>query len=237
MRTVVKSALATAVMAAGLLAAPTKAAAAPFGFACISGTVQCAVEDQFSVEVGGYSAGGTNYVSFLFYNDVLGGVASSITDIYFDEPNDGSLPMDFEYGLQTPVLVSYSVGAAPPNLPGGEGIGFASNHSFDSNPPVVANGLNTALDFLLLVFSLTGPTDYTDVITSLGTVGGLRIGLHVQGIAINGGSASFVTNGLPPGGGDPPTVVPEPASMLLLGTGLAGVAAAARRRRRQRAEN
>lgn len=235
MRTLVKSTLAGIVLAAGLLAAPAKVEAVPFTFSCISGDPECAIEGQLSVNVTGGTNLSGNYVEFLFANNV--GTASSITDIYFDEPDDDSLPMTLLsiVGGIAPGAVSYSQGAAPPNLPDGNLVGFSADHSFDSNAPnVVASGINANTEFLLLTFLLTGGNTFETVITSLSQIGGLAIGMHVQSISPTGGSASFVNN--TEGGNDPPPVVPEPATMLLLGTGLAGVAAAARRRRRQQAK-
>jgi hypothetical protein len=63
-----------------------------------------------------------------------------------------------------------------------------------------------------------------------GGVGGLRIGIHVQGFA-SGGSESFVNNPpAPPGGGeDPPSAVPEPGVLSLVGFSLLGMLAVRRR--------
>lgn len=141
------------------------------------------VGGQLKMEV---NAGGPG-VLFTFTNEV--GTASSITDIYFD---DGSL-------LAGPSVESQSAGvlfsspASPGNLPGGGAVGFVTSQAFsaDSNAPVSANGVNAAIEWLTLGFTLQGTQTVDDVISEL-AAGTLRVGLHVQAIGTTGGSESYV---------------------------------------------
>lgn len=125
-------------------------------------------------------------VSFTFHNN--GPAACSITDVYFD---DGSL-----LGLAEIINgpgVSFSRGASPPNLPGGNTLDppFVVTRCFlaDSDPPVQPNGVNPG-EYVVLVFDLLPGKTLADVLQDLISTG-LRIGIHVQGYA-SGGSESFV---------------------------------------------
>lgn len=159
-------------------------------------------ESQLSVELVDLG-GGT--VEFLFKNS--GPSASSIADIYFDNGNLGTIsgPIGFVNAIGT---VTFSPGAAPPNLPGGNDIGFSTTPGLlaDSNPPVQQNGINPGEQ---LGLTLSG--SYADVIDQI-AAGNLRIGIHVQGFA-GGGSESFVNT-------PPSAVVPAPGSILLSGIGI-----------------
>jgi hypothetical protein len=202
-------------------------------------------EDQLSVTVFGASAsvGETSpflfedygitleadQVGFLFQN--TGPLASAITDVYFD---DGTL-----LGISSIYQsdgVSFSQGAKPDDLPGGEAIGFVTTAGFlaDSDSPIKHNGVQPG-EYLIIVFDMINGQDYDGTIEALalgrvqpeGQTGSLRIGIHVQGFA-NGGSESFVNN--PPDSG----VVPEPATMLVWsGLGLIGALAAYRAKRKK----
>jgi hypothetical protein len=175
-------------------------------------------EAQLSVEVNfvGSDVNTATQVSFTFRNE--GTFASSITDVYFD---DGGL-----LGIASITNgsgVAFSQGASPGDLPGGNAIDFNTSAGFlsDSDPPAQPNGVNPG-EILTITFDLLSGSTYQTIIDALQTgldnpgediVGGLRIGIHVQGFA-GGGSESFV-NG--PDGFDPfpPTIVPEPSTIAM----------------------
>ncbi|MBU1342028.1 MAG: PEP-CTERM sorting domain-containing protein [Proteobacteria bacterium] len=197
----------------------TSAFAAPsFGFKSITNNLagDAAIGSaQLHVDL---TADGSDKILFTFVND--GPFASSITDIYFDD-DDALLSWNqFQYD---PVGgVDFSVGANPPNLPGGNApaFNFSANHSYDSNPPAQPNGVNPG-ESLGIRFTINNST-FDNIITAL-TMGDLRVGIHVQGFA-TGGSESFVNT--PPDDTNP---TPEPATMILLGFGLIGLAGIGRR--------
>jgi hypothetical protein len=164
-------------------------------------------EAQLFVEV---TAGAGGTVVFTFRN--VGPVASSITDIYFDDNSVPSLlgTMTITNGPN----VDFSVGASPGDLPGGGAVGFSATTGLtaDSTPPSQPNGVNPG-EWVTLTFTLQNGQTFTDAVTALAN-GDLRLGIHVQGF-MNGGSESFVNNDL--------ASTPEPGSLVLLGTGLAGL--------------
>lgn len=131
---------------------------------------------------------GSNQVSFTFYNNV--GLASSITDVYFD---DGAL-----LGIASIAQsagVAFSQNATPGELPGAHGCNpvFVTTAGFsaDSDPPAEPNGVDAAVEWLKITFNLKTGKTFSDVIGQL-LSGVLRIGIHVQGLP-NGGSDSFVS--------------------------------------------
>ena len=182
-----------------------------FGFDQITSNGNTPVASQLLV---GVTAESDTKVLFEFFNN--GPVASSITDVYFD---DGSLLgisslIDKDEGTGGHPGVDFSQGASPGDLPGGNTIGFDVTAGFlaDSDPAVPQNGINPG-EWLGILFDLQSGASFENVISQLGD-GRLRIGLHVQSIGTIGGSESFVNN---------MTVIPIPSAVWLLGAGMVGL--------------
>lgn len=165
-------------------------------------------EAQLSVTVGEQDG----MASFTFEND--GPVASSITDIYFD---DGTL-LDLATIINGPGVL-FSVGANPGELPGANAANppFVTTAGFsaDSDAPPTPNGVNPG-EFVQVLFTLQDAQTIDDVYADLFS-GALRVGMHVQGYP-GGFSEGFVNE----------EVIPAPGSAAAF---LALAAFGARRRR------
>lgn len=165
---------------------------------------------------------------FTFRN--IGPDASSITDIYFED-NTGLFDSFIDF-IEMPG-VAFSQGASPPNLPGGNNVGFnvTPGFAFDSDPPAQPKGVNPD-EQLGIKIKLT--QTYISLNAGLEALknaldpdtGNLRVGIHVQGYA-SGGSEAFINGG---NGDTPGGVVPEPGTMVLVGFGLIGFARFARKK-------
>src|SRR5262245_33030785 len=141
-----KQALAAVVAGAAVLL-PAAAAAQTYAFDCVSNSspLDCAVgEAQFRVRVNTDSA---TQARFTFLN--IGSVPSAIADIYFDDGTTRHLQSIT--GIINSPGVSFSQGASPPNLPGGNPIGFNTTDglSADSDAPVVANAIDPGEQLVL----------------------------------------------------------------------------------------
>jgi hypothetical protein len=172
------------------------------------------------------TAVGTSQVAFTFWN--IGSEKSVISEIYFD---DGTL-----LGIATVTSssgVTFIQGAKPPDLPGGETASppFQVTAGFlaEATNPAPTKGVNntaTGTEWVKITFDLINGKTYADTVNALslgGADGGLRVGLHVIGLA-NGGSDSYINN--PP----PPVKTPEGGTtVVFLGTALAVLAFALRR--------
>jgi hypothetical protein len=197
-----------------------QAQAYTIGFYKITNNSSSDVSGQLSVDVNAVGQL-TDDVSFRFLNNV--GIASSITEIYFD---DGT-------GIGTGTLFSTIVGLEnssgvnfvqdsikkvnPQNLPGGNDLSppFETTPGFsagvDGN---TAAGINAAGEFVTIIFDLKDGKDIDDVLDAINSLD-LRIGLHVRAHP-DGNSDGYVN-------------VPVPAAAWLLGSGLLGLVAIRRR--------
>lgn len=163
--------------------------------------------------------GGFQTVRFRFDN--LGPIASSISDVYFD---DGTFLKSIAITGQS-AGVDFSLGASPKELPRANQIGFKTTFGFlaDSDSPTQPKGVNPN-EWLDITLTLQTGTTYQTVLDALvagqapnynslpSNIHTLRVGIHVQGYA-DGGSESF-SNGPPEGppGGSVPVPLPAAAT-------------------------
>ena len=179
---------------------------------------ECQVgEAQFSASLSDLGGG---QALLTFTNS--GPAPSIIADVYIDD--DASVITGIA-SIQNGAGTNFSVGAAPPNLPGGNELSpaFAANFSADANPPTGTNknGVDPG-ESVGMVLDLGNGVTFALLENALET-GAVRLGIHGQGLGSTGGSESFVS-----GGGD--GAVPEPSAALLFGLGAASVALRQRRR-------
>ena len=205
---------------ARVLALPARAALVSYGFRCISANVAmaCGVgQSQFTLDVSDQRDGSGLEGQALFVFRNAGPLASSITDVYFD---DGTLLSIAE--VLNFVGVNFSQDALPGNLPGGNSLSVpfrtSAGFSADSNPPTASNGANPS-EQLGILFNLVSGKNFADLVAALNgqTIDAngapaLRVGLHAQAFS-DGSSASFVNSPAPV------SAVPLPgaAGLMLLG--------------------
>lgn len=213
-----KKALVTLVFGVMSLLLTGTAFAVSFGFGHIveSGDGPSALADgeigeaQLSLDVTEYS--NSNQVLFTFYNN--GPELSSITDVYFD---DDEPLLDFADTFFYSGTVTFSEGANPGDLPGGNNVSFSTDYAYDSNNPATQpNGVNPG-ESLGILFNYLDGNDFAAIIAALNS-GAMDIGLHIQGYE-DGGSEAFTV-----------APVPEPSTVILLSMGMVGLVATGRKK-------
>lgn len=225
------------IAAAAIALAGSAANAATFGFGCIPGEVNSAtncgtLESQITVDV----TGGAGTVSFKFMNAV--GLASSITDVYFDDSRSSLLVDPASMSIASSAGVSFSALASPSSPPSGGGWAFfvvdPVGASADSDAPVMSNGVNAAGEFLTLTFNLVAGKSFTDVIAAM-LAGNFFVGTHVQAFSDGGSEWGLNKGECVKGSFECPedvSEVPLPATLPLLLGGLLGTGLVARRARK-----
>jgi len=172
-------------------------------------------ESQLSLDV---SDAGSGLVRFQFDN--AGPLASSITDVYFDDRAKPSLFLTSINTIENQTGVQFSENARPGNLPGGRKATprFKATRGLtaDSDSPVQSNGVNPG-ETLGILLELANGHIFNDVVAAIESTA-LRVGIHVQGFD-NGRSESFINQSTP----HPPPVVPEPSGLALFALGAIGV--------------
>lgn len=194
-----------------------------FGFEAISNNsgVSDSVAAQLVAEVTSGSFSGDDTVDFKFLN--IGAINSVITQVYWDDDANSPFLLDL-VNINESAGVSFSEGASPPVLPGGDTISppFVVSFSADADPQggVPNNGVANTTDgseWVEVQFTFQSGFDFQDVIDGINS-GLLRMGIHGQSIGEDEESDSFVTS-IPDGG----------TTLLLLGSGLAALALLSRR--------
>ncbi len=225
--TTIRNALFATAAAIGLTLVAMPAEAAFISAYEITSNSSISVASQISIEV--TDVGGQ--VRFEFKNNV--GLASSITQIYFDDTTAPAKIIFSSASLTQSAGVDFSASAGG-NLPGGNqpAINFSADENVSANAGpggVPAHGINAAGETLDVLFSYNS-SDLAGVLADLAS-GELRIGFHVQALS-DGQSESYVSCSASVSACNPTTSVPVPGVLGLLGAGLMALGIAARRRRK-----
>ena len=162
----------------------------------------------------------------LFTIANIGPTASFVRNVYFDWTAPSLSPMSV--GADSGVGVKFNAGGSPGNLPAGNAVGFSADQAFSANSAGTGKEGIDPGEWATFTGTL-GAGGFQAVFDAL-TAGSLRVGLHVQGIAPQGGSESYVN--WAGAGGDPALLaLPLPAAAWLFGSAMLGFAAATKRRR------
>jgi hypothetical protein len=194
-----------------LAAALVSQAASAVSFTCIRNDgyseSECQIgESQFSASLSDLGGG---QALLTFSNS--GPLPSVIGDVYID---DGASVVSGIASIQNGAGVQFSIGATPPDLPGGNDATpvFAADLSADADAPTGTGGKGVDPgESVGLVLDLASGVGFADLQAAL-EAGTLRLGIHGQALGTSGGSESFVS-----GGGD--GALPEPTAGLLFGFG------------------
>lgn len=210
------AALASGIAAAAIISAPLTASAATFNFSNITGgdAGGDSIVGQFSFTV---ADNGNGKTLWRFFNTAgATNSASFISQIYFDWANSSvALSIDTLNFNNTPnnntsnpnngVFFTDS-GVTPPDLPQGNNIGFNKDLAIG----VTNNGANkSGIDLgqsLGVIFNSPSEATIANAINS----GTLRVGIHVQGIAVYNGQSDAYVSSL----STTPTPVPVPGFLL-----------------------
>lgn len=200
----IRSAVATAALLLCAAMAPD-ARAVPIPMDCITNNNagDCTIaEAQISLDV--TDAGGGN-VDVTVLNSA--GAAAVVAAVYFD----GDILDSIVNIANTPPDVEFSEGGSPPDLPGGNTIGFSADLLATADSPGPQNGVGPTEE-LTITLAIAAGSDFNDVIAALAS-GDLRVGMHV--IAFESGGSESLVN----------VPVPEPGTLALVSVGLAALTA------------
>ena len=155
--------------------------------------------------------GTSNFVTYTFTNP--GPLTSTIAEIYWDAPVLSGINQIF----MTTGGPQFSLGGTPPNLPGGNAVGFHADYLISAQNPSPHNGINPG-EFLSVNVNIANMNGFT-----LSSLNNVQVGLHVQSYGNADFSESLIgTTRINFGcsencGGNE---VPEPSTFWLLGSGL-----------------
>lgn len=210
--------VATALTLLGFGLVSQQSFASSYDFTRITNNATVNIASQLLVDVTEATGGAL----FTFRNNI--GIASSITDIYFDAGSNTGLFSNIAVFSDSGAGVSFDNNPSPSNLPGGNTVGFTSDFGGDAVGSQ-ANGVNTADEWVSFL-GVYNTGSYTGLLSAL-AAGSFRIGLHVQGIGGITSDAYVSSTPLSP----PVSTVPVPAAAWLFASALLGWGAASRRRK------